>query len=135
MYLNLELSEWFMIKSKQQPLMSLRNLFKYLFVCELLPFAPAYVHTKIHCIRSYFIFFLLLQVTLNTFRHISACSKTKEKYSFALLFLSISQFSFLSVLRASFRAILRQQNSWLFRHDTKNKTTTTSRQMKMWKKF
>lgn len=31
---NLELSEWFMIKSKQQPLMSQRNLFKYLFVCE-----------------------------------------------------------------------------------------------------
>lgn len=40
--------------------------------------------------------FVLLQVTLNTFKHISTCNETKEKKNspcLAFLFLSISQFS------------------------------------------
>ena len=102
MYLNLELSEWFMIKSKQQPLMSLCNLFKYLFVCELfhclLSFrlctesnTIVYVYNLFFCVL---LLLLFLQVTLNTFRHISTCNKTKQKKKYCLPFASISQFFF-----------------------------------------
>lgn len=87
-YVNLELSEWFMIKSsKQQPLMSQRNLFKYLFVCELLPLWLMYTQQ--------YVYFLPFQVTLNTFQaSISAWSKTKTRNNvFFLSFLSSFSFS------------------------------------------
>lgn len=87
MYPNLELSEWFMIKSKQQPLMSLCNLFKYLFLCM-----RAFTACSLRCIHespkhNVYVYFFILRVTLNTFRHISTCSKTKERKNLMPAFL------------------------------------------------
>lgn len=87
--LNLELSEWFMIKSKQQPLMSLRNLFKYLFVCESFHrLLSGSIHTAPNIVFS-FSFSKSLWIHLGIFQR--RTRQTKEnKFSFLFFFSSLS---------------------------------------------
>lgn len=75
------------------PYVTYSNIF--FFVCKLLPLALFVIYTKAQNTMYTFTFFIL-RVTLNTFRHISTCSKTKESKNLMLAFLiHFTIFSFL----------------------------------------